>query len=329
MNRRVHAVLFLFLLGVFFFFGCSKESEDSGEVWESMRLLDFGARPIPSPDGTKLAFATEETQNHTAGIYLFTADSIVQLTAGSPPHSWDYFWAPDGEHLAFSAPGEVGTEMAGIWVIDIETLELQQVWDRGSAPTWDCEDPNVLYCAGPEDGTDNEGIFVINLEPLMKARILEKGTSPKVSPDRHRLAYQIAGAGSQGRELHVVTLNDSADTLVAYHTGNFAWAWNSELIVYEYLEEGVLDIYSVSILTPLSPSLLVTEASLPAPFPGENRVAFTKLSGASLAGIWTVAATGGSAGRLTSTGTHPQPTSDGATIYFDNEDGIYILNRVR
>jgi hypothetical protein len=316
-------------LGAILLCGCPKDEEESGELWERTRVLDFGQRPMPSPDGTMLAFATEETPSHSAGIYLLNADSVVQLTAGAPPHSWDYAWSPDAARLAFSAPGEPGTETAGIWVIEIETGQLQQVWDRGSAPSWDPEDSGLLYCAGPEDGTDNEGIFAITLEPSARVRLLEVGTSPRLSPDRQYLAYQVAGAGSQGHELHVLTLNGLVDTLAAYHTGSFAWAWDSRLIIYEFIGEGSLDIYSVVATRPLFPNLLVSAASLPAPFPMDDRVAFAKLSGASLAGIWTVAATGGTAVGLTSTGTHPQPTADGGVIYFDDEDGIYVLNRVR
>jgi ABC-type antimicrobial peptide transport system permease subunit len=316
-------------LGAFLLFGCSRDKEEAGEIWERVRVLDFGQRPMPSPDGTMLAFATEETASHSAGIYLLDADSVVQLTAGAPPHSWDYVWAPDGTRLAFSAPGEPGTETAGIWVIEIETRELEQVWDRGSAPSWDPNDSDLLYCAGPEDGTDNEGIFAINLVPSARVRLLEAGTTPRMSPDRQYLAYQVAGAGSQGRELHVLTRDGLVDTVAAYHAGSFSWAWDSRLIIYEFVGDGSLDIYSVLASRPLSPNFLVSAASLPAPFPGDDRVAFAKLSGASLAGIWTVAATGGIAVRLTSTGTHPQPTTDGGAIYFDDDDGIYVLTRIR
>ena len=312
-----------------FFSGCSEDEETPAtKSWERARVVDFGQRPVPSPDGNLLAFAAEGTPNHTAGIYLLRANTVVQLTAGSPPHSWDYVWSGDGKYLAFSAPGEVGTENAGIWVIDIETLELQQLWDRGSAPTWDPDDSNVLYCAGPEDGTDNEGIFRISRNPSMRIRIAEQGRAPKASPDGQRVAFQIEQANLQGWALHALALDSLADELVAYFTSSFSWAWDSQQLIYECVEGGALDLYAVSATSHPSRQLLVTGASMPAAFLQEDRAAFVKLSGASAAGIWIIPLTGGETEQLTATGTRPQPTSDGRAVYFEDEGGIYILNRV-
>ena len=162
-------------LGAVLLCGCPKDEEESGEVWERTRVLDFGQRPMPSPDGTMLVFATEETPSHSAGIYLLDADSVVQLTAGAPPHSWDYEWAADATRLAFSAPGEPGTETAGIWVIEIETGQLEQVWDRGSAPSWDPEDSGLLYCAGPEDGRTSSLSPSIHRPPTFAGLWLPRG----------------------------------------------------------------------------------------------------------------------------------------------------------
>ncbi len=334
MSMRFHSpaswALLLFFCVAVSFSGCSEDEEiPATKSWELARVVDFGQRPVPSPDGDLLAFAAEGTPNHTAGIYLMRADTVIQLAAGSPPHSWDYVWSGDAKYLAFSAPGEVGTENAGIWMIDVETLELLQLWDRGSAPTWEPDDSNVLYCAGPEDGTDNEGIFRNSRSPSTRIRIAEQGRAPEVSPDGRRIAFQISQVGSQGWSLHSLTMDSLTEELLAFFSGSFSWAWDSQQIVYEFTEGGALDLYAVSVTSPHSPHLLAIGASMPAAFLQENCAAFVKLSGASAAGIWTIPVTGGGAQQLTATGTRPQPTSDGSRIYFDDEDGIYILNRVQ
>ncbi|MFH1011126.1 MAG: hypothetical protein V1784_07830 [bacterium] len=324
---EILGVLLSFLLIASSFVGCAESDKDEveGETWERFHVLDFGQRPMPPPDGQMLAFASEETANHTAGIYLLKQDSVIQLTAGVPPHSWDYVWSPDGQALAFSAPGQPGTEMAGIWMIDVETRDLQQLWDRGSAPSWDPEDSNVLFCAGPEDGTENEGIFRISLNPPTRIRLREQGKSPRISPDREWLAFQVAQSGLQTHALFVISMDSLEGEPIAFSVGDFCWVSDSRRIAYEFVESGHLDLFIASVSAPHLLTLLISQASMPAAFVEENRIAFVKLSGDGLDGIWTTNTEGGSARSLSATGVRPQPTSDGRAIFFDDVDGIYVL----
>jgi Tol biopolymer transport system component len=297
-------------------------------MWESSRVLDFGQRPIPSPDGQMLAFASEETQSHAAGIYLMRQGSVIQLTDGSPPHSWDYTWSPDSRYIAFSAPGQPGTESAGIWMIDMETGELQQLWDRGSAPSWDSEDPNFLYCAGPEDGTENEGIFRINLSFSTRIRLYEQGKAPRMSSDRKWLAFQIPRSDTQTPGLFLLSMDSLKGELIAYSVGDFCWLFDSRQIVYESVGGGSVDLFIVSVNAPHLPQLLVAQAAAPASFVQENTVVFVRLSGDESVGIWTLSVEAENPQSLNSTGSRPQPSSDGGSIYFDDLDGIYVLRRV-
>ncbi len=326
----IRGILLSLLLMVSAFIGCTKSEEDetAGEVWERIHVLDFGQRPIPSPDGQMLAFASEETASHSAGIYLMREDSVIELTTGAPPHSWDYTWSSDSHYLAFSAPGQAGTEMAGIWMIDIETRNLQQLWDRGSAPSWDPEDSNVLYCAGPEDSTDNEGIFRISLNPSLRIRIYEQGKLPKMSPDGEWLAFQVAQSGTQTHALFVISMDSLKGEPVAFSVGDFCWMPDSRQIVYESIEGGSPNLSVASVSVPHLPHLLISQAWAPAAFPQENRVVFVELSGDASAGIWTMDAGGGSPTPLTATGVRPQPSPDGRSIYFEDEGGIYVLRRI-
>ncbi|MBU1936365.1 hypothetical protein KKG05_03135, partial [bacterium] len=184
-----------------------------------------------------------------------------------------------------------------------------------------------LYCAGPEDGTDNEGIFLIVLEPALRIRVQSRGTSPLMSPNRMLLGCQLPGEGSQGRALYVATLDSLSGVPVASHAGAYSWVWDSQQIIYEFIEGGALDIYSVSVSSPGEPQLLITRASFPHAFRGEDKFVFAKVSGASAGGICTMSTHGGDALPLTATGTRPVPTSTGDAIYFDDEGGIYILRR--
>ena len=329
MSSRILLTLFIAFIGAICFQGCSSSGNgnDSGEHWQRYQVLDFGQRPVPSPDGERICFATEGTGEHTAGIYLLEGDSVVQLTSGTPPHAWDYSWSSNGERIAFSAPGQIGGESAGIWIITVNTRELEQIWDRGSAPSWDPADSLRLYCAGPEDGTDNEGIFLIVLEPALRIRVQSRGTSPVMSPDRRLLGCQLPGEGSQGRSLHVATLDSLSGTPVASHAGAYSWVWDSQQIIYELISGGVLDLYSVSVYSPGEPQLLIAGASLPEAFHGEDKIVFVKISGASTGGIWTMSTHGGDVIPLTTTGSRPVPTSDGDAIYFDDDDGIFVLRR--
>lgn len=318
-------VLSLLLVAVSFV-GCAESDKATGEVWERFHVLDFGQRPIPSPDGQLLAFASEETADHTAGIYLLKQDSIVPLTTGLPPHSWDYVWSPDNQYLAFSTPGQPGTETAGIWIMNVLSRNLQQLWDRGSAPSWDPEDANVLYCAGPEDGTENEGIFRISLNPPTRIRLYEWGRSPKMSPDGRWLAFQVAEIEHHRAALWILSMDNLDAEPLAQSVGDFCWVFDSRRIIYESLEGGGMDLFEVSITVPHQPTEFVSQASMPAAFLLEGRVAFVKLSGDVSLGIW-IAEIAGSSRSLTATGVRPQPAEDGNAVYFEDSDGIHVLRR--
>ena len=91
--------------------------------------------PAFSPDGRKLAFASE--RSGTREIWVSNADgsNASQLTslryAGRPS------WSPDGQHLAFDGPG--------INVMDARGGPARRLYDDGETPTWSADGEWIYF----------------------------------------------------------------------------------------------------------------------------------------------------------------------------------------
>lgn len=73
--------------------------------------------PSPSPDGTKLAFASSRTGSFEIYVYDFVSGALTQVTA-TPNASYYPTWSPDGTRLAFIGNVD-GTKGIGAAATDI------------------------------------------------------------------------------------------------------------------------------------------------------------------------------------------------------------------
>ena len=59
--------------------------------------------PQYSPDGKRIAFASDRSGNHEIWVYDRDGSSAVPLTSFSGPPTGDPFWSPDGEWIVFNS----------------------------------------------------------------------------------------------------------------------------------------------------------------------------------------------------------------------------------
>ena len=143
------------------------------------RLIIAGRAYNPdwSPDGSLLAF--DVGRIFITNVYT---GELKQLTFGSGQHFPQ--WSPDGKYIAFEDVINTPPDTAGIWIINVNTLEMRY-FDRGGTPDWSPDNTSLVYKSlegitiGKIDGTSFKTIL-----PIKK----ETGC-PRWSPDGTTIAY--------------------------------------------------------------------------------------------------------------------------------------------
>ena len=151
----------------------------------------FVYRPVWSPDGTKIAYVSDQT-THDMNLWLMNADgrSPRQLT------SWDSYgggidcptWSPDGKQIAFAS---FRTGVSQIWVYTVATAKWQQLTDNADGaydPSWSPDGKYIAYTARARKLND---IWLMAPDGTGQTKITADGFSraPTWSPDAEYLAY--------------------------------------------------------------------------------------------------------------------------------------------
>ena len=188
---------------------------DTAKVSPDGRYIAFDAPPGPSGD-------------LEANVYVMAVDNPTEVRISpSPTYQEPIGWTPDGKSLLFSqyVSGEPG---ATLWSIPITNGQPQ------GAPVIInvLRDSRAAFLRLSPDGklyyrttTNISDIYTASMEPatgrvtsLPVAVPTPVGSSnvlPRLSPNGHQLLYQHGTAGSNERTIHLISLDDSKDRLLA------------------------------------------------------------------------------------------------------------------
>lgn len=156
------------------------------------RYRDRDEAPAWSPDGTKIAFASQVARDgiySSEQIYVMGADGGRQrrltTTLGDSTFAHSPAWSPDGQQIAFAR------EIGDIFVIKADGTGQRRVTsgpDVDAAPDWS-PDGKLIAVNGGED--DKGYIDVIAVDTGRRTRLTESGQdySPDWSPDGRRIAF--------------------------------------------------------------------------------------------------------------------------------------------
>lgn len=145
-----------------------------------------------APQQGRIAFQADRV-NETSGIYLMDGDgsNVVQLVDDPAIYETDPVWSPDGSLIAYLAMAADGSAQGGVFVIDPDGGDPQQVTARLAygPPTWS-PDGSMLAIGG--DGGAPSGISIWTRGTLRQLTT-DGGTAPHWSPDGTRIAYNVSG----------------------------------------------------------------------------------------------------------------------------------------
>ncbi|MEM1329340.1 MAG: hypothetical protein AAGG07_02135 [Planctomycetota bacterium] len=90
--------------------------------------------PAPSPDGRRVAFASDRNGNWDLFVMPIGGGNAVQITQESA-HELHPSWSPDGNRLVFSRLGEVSGRWE-LWVVDLNRPGIAHFIGFGLFPEW-------------------------------------------------------------------------------------------------------------------------------------------------------------------------------------------------
>ena len=150
--------------------------------------------PVWSPDGTRIAFASD--RGGSADIYVMNRDgSNVRRLTTSPDIETSPTWSPTGNQIAFLSDR---TGSPQIWTMDADGLSQRQLTHESKVdrPTWSPAPFNeIAYAASTGPGFD---IKIMDLA-TRQVRQLTNGEgsneSPAFSPNGRHIAFRSSRAG--------------------------------------------------------------------------------------------------------------------------------------
>lgn len=144
--------------------------------------------PAVSPDGTRVAFASDRSGNFDVWIVSIAGGEPVQLTS-DPASDRDPAWSPDGTRIAFTSDRSGNRD---IWVMPAvggEAVALTSDSSQDSDPSWS---PDGELVAFTSDRSGNQDIWVVRAANGAVSQLTNDPADdfqPAWSPTGDRIAF--------------------------------------------------------------------------------------------------------------------------------------------
>lgn len=239
------------------------------------------AMPTISPDGSKVAFASNRTGNWDIYIMPISGGRAVQVTSDLADDVHPS-WSPDGRQLVFSRRGQ-GTGRWEMWTTDIANPAVASFIGFGVLPQWcpvagcghDGAD-RILFQLGRERGNRTFSLWTLDLANSSAGNLTEVASSttnalisPAWSPDGQWIAYTEVPADTSTANharpawasLWMISAEGEGRVRLTANSGvslSPAWAGNNRLFFVSN-RAGADNIWSLDI----TPALRAAQATRP------------------------------------------------------------------
>jgi Tol biopolymer transport system component len=201
------------------------------------RGLFFQVEPAWSPDGTRIAFASQ--RGGTFDIYVMNADGrgTRQLTSTKDDDNHPT-WSPDGHRVAFARSGD-------IYVMDADGSNPRRISDETveeTEPAWSPSGDWIAYVRRTP-GTSVREVWLLRPNGTGRRALTSQGATaytPAWSPDASRVAF-ASNADSSSFEIHTIGIDGKGLRSVVPTAGDmFEPAWSPDGSMIAFSEGGAI-----------------------------------------------------------------------------------------
>jgi TolB protein len=160
-------------------------------------------QPIFSPDGTRVAFASDRSGNWDIWVIDVAGTHPIQVT-DSPGDELHPSWSPDGDKLVFCSLPAGGGQWE-LWIADAAAGGLRRFVGYGLFPDWSPTGDTILYQRARERGSRWFSVWTVTLvdgEPRYPTEVASSAAHamilPSWSQDGQRIAYTAVAPGPMG-----------------------------------------------------------------------------------------------------------------------------------
>ncbi len=235
----------------------------NGNISPINEVFSKVAKPNLSPDGSKLAFMSEDMGNWDIHVYDIESGKSVNIT-NSPAIEGFPSWSPDGKQIAFmsSASGNRDIYVCNIdgsgmeRITDAETIEAEPLWNPSGKPVIYFKSANAKYES-------------LHRKDLTSGEVYEIGVPGGANqmlrpvPGKNQISY-IQNSTEANTfmlfdedELQNYSLLETPSRMTSY-----AWAPSGEQVAITI--NGQLEVYNYTAEAGLSDSFIVEHAAYPA-----------------------------------------------------------------
>lgn len=209
--------------------------------------------PVPSPDGSRIAFVATETPSSASDIYVVNRDGtgLERLTSDSTTDD-NPSWSPDGTKIAFRSFRALRS--GDIWVMNADGSNAVNLTPDALAdttherrPAWSPDGTRIAFASNRGGSSDIWTMRADGTDAQQLTNTVEFDTEPSWSPDGGRIAFRRSD-------------DTTSDVLVISASGGFArrltfpghelmpsWSLDGSVIAFAYFRPtgGKPQIYTV------------------------------------------------------------------------------------
>ena len=205
--------------------------------------------PAWTPDGSKIAFASDRDGTGSTEIYVMNADGS-EPTRRTTNAAFDDSptWSPDGSKIAFMSDRDGNFEIYVMNADGSEQTRLTTNVAQDNSPTWSPDGSKIAFMSRRDDG--NFEIYVMNANGSEQTRLttdIDVDDSPAWSPDGSKIAFASGrDLDTVNPEIYVMNADGSEQTRLTTNAASDdspTWSPDGSKIAFMSNRDGNSEIY--------------------------------------------------------------------------------------